>query len=414
MLDTNQIRKNPKAVQKAIKDRNMDISIQNFLELDGEYKKLLQITEELRADRNKKSKSRPTKAEQTKLKKLSEDIKKKEQKLADLDRKHKEILLSLPNIPHKTVPIGKDDTENKQIKKWGAKPKIKDAKEHFEIPAVARYFELDRGARVSGSRFYYLRGPLAQLERALMQYALDFITKHNFELLVTPIAVGEDALIGTGYFPNGRDETYAVNPGKDDLFLIGTSEQAITAFHTGEILEEEALPKKYTALTPCFRREAGSYGKDTRGIIRVHQFNKVEMMVFCKPEKSWKMLDEMIDITEKFYQSLKLPYQLMNLCTGDLGFQAAKTIDIEAWFPGQNKYRELGSASNTVDFQSRRLNIRYKKEKEKALVHTLNNTVVADRALLAILENNQQADGSVKVPKVLQKYTEFKDISLDN
>ncbi|MEK7102332.1 MAG: serine--tRNA ligase, partial [Patescibacteria group bacterium] len=211
----------------------------------------------------------------------------------------------------------------------------------------------------------------------------------------------------------GRNEVYAVNPGEDNLFLVGTSEQAITAFHADETLEAKDLPKKYTAFTPCFRREAGSYGKDTQGILRVHQFNKVEMVAFTTPETSWKMLAEMVKLTEAFYQSLGIPYQLVTLCTGDLGFQSAKTIDVEGWFPGQNRYRELGSASNTTDFQARRLTIRsIAKTGEKQLVHTLNNTVVADRALLALLENYQQADGSVTVPTVLQKYTHFKKIAV--
>lgn len=383
----------------------MDIDMNAFLKLDEKRKKLLQKVEVLRSKRNSGSKGKPTEKQRAQLKKLSENIKKEEEKLSAIEWEYRQILLSLPNVPHKSVRVGKDDTENKKLRSSGKKPKIKNAKEHFEIPAVAPYFDLDRGARVSGSRFYYLRGPVAQLEHALMRYAVDFITKEGYELLVTPILVGERALEGTGYFPNGRAEVYTVNPGKDDLYLIGTSEQAITAYHGGEVLED--LPVKYAAQSPCFRREAGSYGKDTRGVLRVHQFNKVEMMVFCDPEKSWKMLDEIIALSEKFYQSLDIPYQVMQLCTGDLGFQAAKTIDIEAWFPGQGKYRELGSASNTTDFQSRRLKI---KNKDKQFVHTLNNTVVSDRTLLAILENYQNEDGSVDVPKALQKYAGFKKI----
>ncbi len=405
MLDPQFVKDNPDKVSKAIKDRGMVIDMPAFLKLDEKRKKLLQKVETLRAKRNSGSKGKPTEKQRTQLKKLSENIKKEEEKLSVLEWEHKQILLSLPNIPHKSVGVGVDDTENKKLRSFGKKPKIKNAKEHFEIDSIAQYFDLDRGARVSGSRFYYLRGPIAKLEHALMRYAVDFITKEGYELLVTPILVGESALEGTGYFPNGRSEVYNVNPGKDDLFLIGTSEQAITAFHGGEVLDE--LPVKYAAQSPCFRREAGSYGKDTRGVLRVHQFNKVEMMVFCEPEKSWQMLDEIIALSEKFYQSLEIPYQVMQLCTGDLGFQAAKTIDIEAWFPGQKKYRELGSASNTTDFQTRRLKI---KNKEKKFVHTLNNTVVSDRTLLAVLENYQNEDGSVDIPKALQKYAGFKKI----
>jgi len=411
MLDSSLLREHPELIQKALRDRAMDFDIRALLTLDEERRTLLKHLEGLRADRNSRSKEKPSQAEIARLKKLSETIKQAEEELTTLLSSYHDALLRIPNIPDKSVPIGKDDTGNKVLKKWGKKSTLKKPREYFDLPSVQPYFELDRGARTSGARFYYLRGPLALLEHALMRYAVDFITKKGFELLVTPILVQESALLGTGYFPNGRQEVYAVNPGQDDLYLIGTSEQAITAFHQQELLEADDLPRRYTACTPCFRREAGGYGKDTRGILRVHQFNKVEMVVFSKPDDSWKILTEMIAISQEFYQSLGIPYQLVALCTGDLGFQSAKTIDIEGWFPGQGRYRELGSASNTTDFQARRLNIRFKNEKgEKQFVHTLNNTVVADRALLAILENQQQKDGSVVVPTVLQKYTRFKKV----
>ncbi|OGL88400.1 serine--tRNA ligase [Candidatus Uhrbacteria bacterium RIFCSPLOWO2_02_FULL_51_9] len=411
MLDSSLIREHPELIQKALRDRAFDFDLRALLTLDEERRALLQHLEGLRADRNSRSKEKPSKAEITRLKKLSETIKQTEEKLATLLSSYHDALLRIPNIPDKSVPIGKDETNNKVLKKWGKKPALKKPLEYLDLPAIQPYLELDRGARTSGARFYYLRGPLALLEHALMRYAVDFITAKGFELLVTPILVQESALLGTGYFPNGKQEVYAVNPGQDNLYLIGTSEQAITAFHQQELLEADDLPRRYTACTPCFRREAGSYGKDTRGILRVHQFNKVEMVVFSKPDDSWKILQEMIAISEEFYQSLGIPYQLVALCAGDLGFQSAKTIDIEGWFPGQARYRELGSASNTTDFQARRLNIRFKNTRgEKSFVHTLNNTVVADRALLAILENYQQKDGSVTVPTVLQKYTRFKKV----
>lgn len=412
MLDSSFIRENRAVVEQALKNRNTEINIRALLTLDEERRKEIALIENLRAERNSRSKAKPSAGEITELKKLSATIKEKEEALATREKEYEDIMLKIPNIPDKTVPVGKDETQNKILKKSGKKPALKHPREYFDLPSVAPYLEIERGARVAGARFYYLRGPLALLEHALMRYAIDFITAAKFEFLITPIMVSEKALLGTGYFPNGRNEVYAVNPGQDDLYLIGTSEQAITAFHQDEMLEEKDLPRRYTAFTPCFRREAGSYGKDTRGILRVHQFNKVEMVVFSRPEESGKMHKEMVALSEKFYQSLSIPYQLVALCTGDMGFQSAKTIDLEAWFPGQGKYRELGSASNTTDFQARRLSIRYKNKKgEKQFVHTLNNTVVADRALLAILENYQQADGSVLVPKVLQKYTRFKKIT---
>lgn len=411
MLDSSLLREHPELIQKSLRDRAIDFDVKTVVAVDEERRSLLQHLEGLRADRNSRSKEKPGPTEIARLKKLSETIKSSEEKLSSLESSYRDALLRLPNIPDKSVPIGKDETGNKVLKKWGKKPTLKKPLEYFELPSIQPYLELDRGARTSGARFYYLRGPLALLEHALMRYAVDFITKKGFELLVTPILVQESALLGTGYFPNGRQEVYAVNPGQDNLYLIGTSEQAITAFHQQEVLKEKTLPLRYTACTPCFRREAGSYGKDTRGILRVHQFNKVEMVVFSTPENSWDILKEMVDISQEFYQSLGIPYQLVALCTGDLGFQCAKTIDLEGWFPGQKRYRELGSASNTTDFQARRLNIRYKNTAgEKQLVHTLNNTVVADRALLAILENYQQKDGSIVVPTVLQKYTRFKKV----
>ncbi|MEK7481604.1 MAG: serine--tRNA ligase [Patescibacteria group bacterium] len=411
MLDPHFIRAQRSLVAQAIRNRHVAVDIDVFFTLDEKRAQLLQEVEKLRAERNARSKQKPTPAEIVGLKKMGERIKTKEAELSVADERYQQILLAIPNVPHESVPVGENETHNKALKTWGKRPRLTAPLEHFDIPAVKPYLDVERGARTSGARFYYLRGPIAQLERALMQYALDFITKTGFELITPPLLVREHTLFGTGYFPNGRNEVYAVNPGEDNLFLIGTSEQPLMAFHADETLDEKDLPRRYTAFSSCFRREAGSYGKDLKGILRVHQFNKVEMVAFATPKTSWKLLDAMVRLSEKFYQSLKLPYRLVALCTGDLGFQSAKTIDIEGWFPGQNCYRELGSGSNTTDFQSRRLNIKYRdKNGEKHLVHTLNNTVVADRALLAILENYQQKDGSVLVPVVLQKYTRFKKI----
>lgn len=412
MLDPQIIRAERNAVEKAIRDRHATVDVNAFFALDEKRRALLQELETMRAERNARSKQKPTSAEIAKLKKIGQAIAEKETALAAIEEQRQQILLAIPNIPHESVPVGEREENNVVLKKGGKRPRVKNPREYFDIPAVKPYLDIERGVRTSGARFYYLRGPLAQLERALMQYALDFITAKGFELLITPILVKEQALFGTGYFPNGRNEVYAVNPGEDNLFLIGTAEQSLTAFHAGETLTLQELPKKYAACTPCFRREAGSYGKDLKGILRVHQFNKVEMMVFATPETSWKILTEMVRLSEEFYRTLALPYQLVALCTGDLGFQSAKTIDLEGWFPGQSRYRELGSASNITDFQTRRLNIKYiTATGEKRLVHTLNNTVVADRALLALLENYQQDDGSVTVPNVLQKYTHFKKIA---
>jgi seryl-tRNA synthetase len=271
--------------------------------------------------------------------------------------------------------------------------------------------DMERGAKVSGSRFYYLRGKLAILERAIMQFALDTMVAKGFELMLPPILVGEQAMYGTGFFPADKNEVYSVNPEDDNLFLIGTSEVPLVFYHSNETLEEADLPKKYVAITPCFRREAGSYGKDTKGLFRVHQFYKVEMVVLTTPENSVQTHDELLGFEEEFLSALGFHYQVVNICSGDLGFPAAKKYDCEGWFPGQGRFRELTSTSNTTDYQARRSVIKYKtKSGERALVHTLNGTVTSDRPLLAVIENYQQADGSVIIPEVLRKYTGFDKI----
>ncbi|MEK9159086.1 MAG: serine--tRNA ligase, partial [Patescibacteria group bacterium] len=344
--------------------------------------------------------------------KLGDKIKELEERFKEAENGSNELLYKIPNINHKSTPVGPDESCNVVETKVGKPPQFSfKPKEHFEVKAVQNLMDLERGAKASGSRFFYLRGKLAQLERAIMQLAIDTMVEKGFELVLPPIMVKEVAMFGAGFFPAEKNEIYRVNPGEDDLYLIGTSEVPLIYMHSDEVLEEKDLPKKYVGFSPCFRREAGSYGKDTKGLIRVHQFYKVEMVVLCKPEDSWKIHDQLLSFEQEVLKKMELPFQVVNLCSGDLGFPAAKKYDCEGWFPGQDRYRELTSTSNTTDYQSRRSNIKYKTaDGKREFVHTLNGTVSSDRPLLAIIENNQQADGSIIIPEALRKYTGFDKI----
>ena len=315
------------------------------------------------------------------------------------------MLSQLPNITHESVPEGRDESGNQEVKTWGNKPKFDfKAKDHAELGAALDLIDTERGAKVSGARFWYLKNDLVMLEFSLIQYAANFMRGKGFTPMLPPMLVREAAMFGTGFFPADKNEVYKVNADEDDLYLIGTAEVPLASYHAGEVIDVSE-PKKYFGFSSCFRREAGTYGKDMSGIIRGHQFDKVEMFVFCREEDSWDMHEEMLAISEKFWQSLKIPYHVLNMCSGDIGAPNAKKYDIEGWFPGQNAYRELASCSNDTDFQSRRLSIKYKDGNESKFVHTLNNTVCAmGRTMIAIMENYQQKDGSIEIPKVLRDY----------
>ncbi len=412
MLDIKFIRENKKLVEKNNLSRNVKVDMERLLSLDSVTSELQKKTEVLRAKRNERSKTKPSASEIANLKKVGAEISALEDELKNNDTELLELLIKIPNINDHTTPIGKDDSENKVIKTVGQKPVFTfTAKEHFEVEHAKEGIDMERGAKTSGSRFYYLKGKMAILERAIMQYAVDFMVARQFELVLPPILVKESAMYGTGFFPADINEVYSVNPGEDNLYLVGTSEVPMIYMHADETLEEKFLPKKYVAITPCFRRESGSYGKDTKGLFRVHQFYKVEMVVFAAPEQSAKLHDELLKAEEEFIGSLGLHYRVVNVCSGDLGFPAAKKFDCEGWFPGQARYRELTSTSNTTDYQARRSNIKFKTDDGKRqFVHTLNGTVSSDRPMLAIIENNQQSDGSIIIPEVLQKYTGFDKI----
>jgi len=409
MLDIKFIRENVKLVEKNSLSRNVKIDFKALLRLDEEKTKLQQRIEVLRAKRNQGSKTKPTPAQIAEMKKVGEEIKELESAVNQIESALRELLIKVPNLNHESTPLGQDESKNKVEKKVGEKPDFSfTPKEHFEVENVAPLIDMERGAKVAGSRFYYLKGKIAILERAIIQYAIDITLKQGFELILPPVLVKEQAMYGTGFFPAEKNEVYTVNPGEDNLFLIGTSEVPLIYLHADEVLESKDFPKKYVAVTPCFRREAGSYGKDTKGLFRVHQFYKVEMVVFCAPEKSWQIHEELLALEQNFIQSLGIHYQVVNVCSGDLGFPAAKKYDCEGWFPAQGRYRELTSTSNTTDYQSRRSNIKYKTaDGKREYVHTLNGTVSSDRPMLALIENFQQNDGSVIIPEVLRKYTGF-------
>lgn len=411
MLDIKFIRENPKKVKEACAKKNISnagMLVEQVLELDVKKRSLLTSLEALRAKQNKFTQNDIDEAKKNKL-----EIKTLEPDLAETEKKLEELLLQLPNIPFDDVPAGKDESENKIVRKWGNIPKFNfKPKDHLELGESLNILDVKRAVKLSGSRFGYLKREAALMEFALIQLIFELAVKRGFVPIVPPVLVKREAMKGMGYIDTPEDLAERYYLEKDQLFLVGSSEQSIGGLHAGEIFENSELPSRVVAFSTCFREEAGSYGKDTRGILRVHQFDKVELFSFCRPEKSEEEHKFLIDFEEKLWQSLKIPYQIVQLSTGDMSRPSASTIDIEAWMPGQNTYREVSSASNTTDYQARRLNIRYKnKEGKLEFVHMLNATgFPIGRTIIAILENCQQKDGSVKIPKVLQKYTGFKVI----
>lgn len=340
------------------------------------------------------------------MKTVANKIKVLNDSLKELEDETKNLLLTIPNIPHSSVPVGKDETENLEVRKWGT-PREFDFEplNHWDIAETLDIIDFDRAAKISGARFALMKGGGARLERSLMNFMLDLHTSRGYKEIFPPVIVNRESMTGTGQLPKFEMELFRV--ADPEFYLIPTAEVPVTNIHRDEILKESDLPIYYTAYTPCFRREAGSYGKDTRGLIRQHQFNKVELVKFVKPEDSYEELEKLTNNAEDILQKLGLPYRVVALCTGDLGFSSAKTYDLEVWLPGQQKYREISSCSNFGDFQARRANIRFKREGKKGteFVHTLNGSGLAiGRTLVAILENYQQKDGSVLIPEALQQY----------
>mgnify|MGYP001590904236 CR=1 FL=1 len=414
MLDINLIRQNPEAVKKGIASKNADPKlVDDFLALDENWRKLTKEIDDLRAAQNKLSDER--KIEEAK--KIKDKIQSSEGELKAIENQRQKILYQLPNLPLDEVPVGKDETGNVVLREVGDKPKFNfSPKDYLEIAEKLDLIDIERAGKVSGSRFGYIKNQAALLEFALVKLAFDTLAAEGFVPIVPPVMLKEEMMKAMGYIDSEKDleERYFFE--KDKLFLVGTSEQSIGPMYADETFNEEELPKRYVAFSTCFRREAGSYGKDTKGILRVHQFDKVEMFSFCQPEKSKEEHQLLLSLEEKLMQSLGLPYRVVQLCSGDLAQPSAATYDIEAWLPGQNQYRETHSTSNCTDFQARRLNIRYKsaisnQQSVIKFVHTLNGTAFAiGRMLIAIIENCQQKDGSVLVPEALQKYLGFKKI----
>lgn len=412
MIDIKLIRENPDLVQKKVASKGIIIDIVTILKKDEEYRALQKRGENLQAFKNKAS-EKIAAASGDERKKLIDEMKEfdkdndrlsgQAEKLGD---ELQTLLSQIPNLPSDDVKIGKDESENEELRKVGEPRNFNfPLRDHAALCELLDIADTRRAAKSSGARFSYLKGGGALLEFALLNYALDLLLEHGFSPVVPPVLINTKAMWSMGYFEHGGEqEIYTLS--KDDLVLIGTSEQAIGPMHADEILSEEQLPLRYVGFSPCFRREAGAYGKDTRGILRVHQFDKIEMFSFAKPEDSGNEHEFFLALEEKLMQGLGIPYHVLKMCTGDLGAQAAKKYDIEAWIPSENKYRETHSTSNCVDFQARRLKTRYKTSDGKnALVHTVNGTAFAiGRTIISILENYQQADGSVSIPEVLRPY----------
>lgn len=405
MIDIKLLRENPEKVKKACQDKRVAVDIDKILELDKKKRELIQQVENLKAEKNKL-----TAKDIEKGRELKEKIKQLEPELENLGKEFNELFIKIPNLSLDDVLIGKDESENKVLREVGKKPNFKfKPKDYMELAEKLDIIDVKRAAKVSGSRFGYLKGGAALLEFGLIQLAFDVLKKEKFVPIIPPVIIKPEMMKAMGYVERGGDEIYYIP--SDNMYLIGTSEQSVGPMHSGEVFNEKDLPKRYVSFSTCFRREAGSYGKDTKGILRVHQFDKIEMFVFCKPEDSAKEHKLILSMEEKLMQELKIPYRVINICTGDLGDPAAAKYDIEAWMPGQNEYRETHSTSNCTDFQARRLNIRYKTKNGLEFVHTLNGTAFAiGRTLIAIIENYQQKNGNIKVPKILKKYIKIKDI----
>lgn len=414
MLDARFVRENIEILRDALSKRGYEIDLSYFLSLEEDRLRLLRESEVLRNKRNVVSeeigrlKRQGQRADElvAEMKFVSERIKEIEDTLRGIEDRARAFLLNLPNIPHGSVPIGKDETENVEIRRWG-EPRTFDFEplNHWDIAETLDIIDFDRGAKITGARFSVMKGAGARLERALMNFMLDLNTSKGYKEIFPPILVNRESMTGTGQLPKFQDELFrTVDP---ELYLIPTAEVPVTNIHRDEILKETELPLYYTAYTPCFRREAGSYGKDVRGLIRQHQFNKVELVKFVKPEDSYDELESLTRDAEDILQRLGLPYRVVALCTGDLGFSAAKTYDLEVWLPGQQRFREISSCSNFEDFQARRANIRFRREGKKGteFVHTLNGSGLAiGRTVVAILENYQQRDGSIIIPDALKPY----------
>jgi len=418
MLDIKIIRENPDIIRRNITNRFQEEErlpiLETVITFDSKWRQSLDALNQLRHQKNMldarikelRISGQAAKDEILESRRLAERIKQLQEDVKSAKATLDEGMLRLPNIAHESVPVGRTESENVVIKEWGGKPIFGfTPKDHIDLGTKLDLFDLERAASVSGSRWYYLKNQAVLLQMALLRFAIDKVINQGFTPIYPPAMIREHIMQGAGYLPEGREDIYKIEG--EDLFAVGTSEQALAGLHAGEILQEDQLPKRYTGISPCFRTEVGSHGRDTKGIFRVHQFEKVEMFVFSKPEESWKEHERMLSVAEGIVRDLKIPYRVVNVCTGELGPVASKKYDIELWLPGQGKYREAISCSNCTDYQARRLGIRCREApgKPTRFVHTLNSTALASsRTIIAVIENYQTADGRVVIPKALRPY----------
>ncbi|MCL1919381.1 MAG: serine--tRNA ligase [Peptococcaceae bacterium] len=414
MLDLKNVRAHPEPLKEALRNRRSQIDLDEFLQYDADYRKILFEIETLKATRNKvsdeiaslKRQGSPAEHLITEMRTVGNEIKKGEETLRSIEEKMNDILYGIPNIPHKSVPVGADETDNAVVRTWGTPKTFSfEPKAHYDLGETLNILDFQRGAKVAGARFTFYKALGARLERSLISFMLNRHIERGYIEILPPMIVNRNAMIGTGNLPKFEEDAFKLE--NSEYFLIPTAEVPVTNLYREEILKAEDLPIRHCAFSSCFRAEAGAAGRDTRGLIRQHQFNKVELVHFSLPEDSYEQLEALTASAEKILQDLELPYRVIELCTGDLGFGSAKTYDLEVWLPSFNTYREISSCSNCEDFQARRANIRFRREAQAKpeFVHTLNGSGLAvGRTAAAILENYQQEDGSVRVPKALHHY----------
>ena len=415
MLDMKMIRENHESIRKMLKDRTVEFDLDSLLDLDEKRRKLIISTDDLRKRKNEmslkisdaKKANKDANSQIQEMQSTSQELTRLEEDQDKTEADYQKLAFSIPNLLHESVPIGPDDSANTEMRK-GDMPIPKfgfEVRDHVDIIEKLKVVDLENAAKTAGARFYYLKGDLVKLNQSIIQYGLDFLAEQGYEMFQPPYMIKGEMMRGAIIADDMEDDIYKIQD--QDMFLIGTSEHAMVSMYKDQILDGKDLPIRCAAISPCFRKEAGAHGKDQKGIFRVHQFEKIEQFVFTKPEDSWDRHEKMIEIAEKFYESLKLPYRVVLLSSGDMGKVSAKTYDLEVWMAGQNAYREVVSCSNCLDYQARRLKIRFrdKTNEETQYVHTLNSTLVAtERTMVAIMENFQNENGSINVPKVLQKY----------
>jgi len=414
MLDPKLIKEKPQIIRDMLKARDVDFNLDTLIEFDQKRREFIIKTDELRKNKNqvaleisqKKKAGEDASSILEQMKNVSSELAKLESEQETIENTYSRLALTIPNLVHKSVPIGVDETANKEIRKWGSIPnfdfKISD---HIDISENLDLVDLERAAKIAGARFYFLKNDLVRLNQSLIHYALDFLSQKEYSLVQPPYMINRESMEGAVIADDFEDVIYKIED--EDLYMIGTSEHAMASMLSKEIIEGKDLPIRYAGISPCFRKEAGAHGRDQKGIFRVHQFDKIEQFVFSRPEDSWNEHEKMLTVVEEFYQKLEIPHKVMLLSSGDMGKVSAKTYDIEAWMAGQNAYREIVSCSNCLDYQARRLKIRFrdKTNEDTQYVHTLNSTLVATtRVLVSIMENFQTKDGHFRIPQVLQSY----------